>query len=157
MLNKVIIQGRLVKDPEIRQTQSGVSCAIFCLAVDRDYVPKGQEKQADFINCIAWRQTADFVGKTFQKGRMMIVEGSLQTRSYTDKNGSNRTITEVMVSNVYFSDSKPTASQNVQGARNQSKANNTNTNQNSQQQPHNAQYSQENLPPVDDFSDDLPY
>ena len=110
MLNKVILMGRLVADPELKATVSGVSVASFRLAVDRNYLPKGAEKQADFIPCVAWRQTAEFVGRHFSKGRMIAVEGSLQSRSYEDKTGAKRTAYEVIVEQVYFADSKPQAS-----------------------------------------------
>ena len=85
MINKAIIMGRLVADPEVRQTPSGVSCCQFTVAVNRDYVQQGQARQADFISVVAWRQTAEFVGKYFSKGKMIIVEGSMRTRTYDDK------------------------------------------------------------------------
>ena len=98
MLNRVILMGRLVADPELRQTGSGVSVATFRVAVDRNYQPKGSaERQADFIPCVAWRQTAEFISKYFAKGRMIAVEGSLQSRNYEDKTGAKRTAYEVMV------------------------------------------------------------
>ena len=107
MLNKTILQGRLVADPELRHTASGVAVATFRLAVDRDFKNKDTgERQADFITCVAWRQTALFVEKYFSKGRMAIVEGKLQTRTYDDKDGVRRYVTEVVADNVYFGDSK---------------------------------------------------
>lgn len=102
MLNLSLLQGRLVADPEIRQTPGGVSVATFRLAVDRNYQQNGQ-RQADFINCVAWRGTAEFIGKYFGKGDMCLVEGSLQSRNYEDKNGAKRTAYEVIVDHVYFS------------------------------------------------------
>lgn len=102
MLNLSVLQGRLVADPEIRQTPGGVSVATFRLAVDRNYQQNGQ-RQADFINCVAWRGTAEFIGKYFGKGDMCLVEGSLQSRNYEDKNGAKRTAYEVIVDHVYFS------------------------------------------------------
>lgn len=105
MLNKVILMGRLVADPELRQTANEVSVCSFRIAVDRNY-SKEQEKQTDFINIVAWRGTADFVSRYFSKGKMIIVEGSIQTRSYQDKDGQKRTAVEVNASNVMFGESK---------------------------------------------------
>lgn len=107
MLNSVTLMGRLVADPELKTTQNGTSVASFRLAVERNYAPQGQERQADFIPCVAWRQTAEFIGKYFTKGRMIAVEGSLQSRNYEDKNGQKRTAIEVIVERVHFADSKP--------------------------------------------------
>lgn len=107
MLNNVTLMGRLVADPELKTTQNGISVAAFRLAVERNYAPQGQERQADFIPCVAWRQTAEFISKYFAKGRMIAVEGSLQSRNYEDKNGQKRTAYEVIVDQAYFADSKP--------------------------------------------------
>ena len=99
--------GRLVADPELRQTPNGIAVASFRLAVDRNYQTKGSgERQADFINCVAWRQTGEFVGKYFTKGRMAVVSGRLQIRGWTDKDGSKRRTAEVNADHVYFGDSK---------------------------------------------------
>ena len=107
MLNHITIMGRLVRDPELRRTGSGVAVASFCVAVDRDFAPKdGGERKADFINCVAWRQTGEFVSKYFTKGRMAVVSGRLQIRSWTDKDGNKRRTAEVVADNVYFGDSK---------------------------------------------------
>ena len=106
MLNKIILMGRLTRDPELRRTKSGTAVASFSLAVDRDYKAKGAEKETDFIDIVAWRNTAEFVSKYFAKGRMAVVEGRLQVRSYTDKDGSNRRVAEVVADNIYFGDSK---------------------------------------------------
>lgn len=107
MLNKIFLQGRLVADPEMRHTPSGVAVASFRLAVDRDFKNKETgEKQADFINVVAWRQTGEFVSRFFTKGRMAVIEGRLQMRDYTDKEGNKRTAAEVVADNVYFGDSK---------------------------------------------------
>ncbi len=105
MLNKIVIMGRLVRDPEKRITQSGVSVCNFTLAVDRDYT-NGDQKETDFIDCVAWRNSGDFVAKYFSKGRMAVVAGRLQIRKYTDKEGNNRTAAEIVADNVYFGDSK---------------------------------------------------
>ena len=107
MLNHIVIMGRLTRDPELRRTGSGVAVASFSLAVDRDFAPKdGGERETDFIDCVAWRQTGEFVSKYFAKGRMAVVSGRLQIRSWTDKDGNKRRTAEVVADNVYFGDSK---------------------------------------------------
>ena len=107
MLNHITLMGRLVRDPELRRTGSGVAVASFRVAVDRDYSPKdGGERKADFIDCVAWRQTGEFISKYFAKGRMIVVDGRLEMRDWTDKDGNKRTTAEVIVSNAYFGDSK---------------------------------------------------
>ena len=107
MLNHIIIMGRLTRDPELRRTGSGVAVASFTVAVDRDFSPKdGGEKETDFIDCVAWRQTGEFVSKYFTKGRMAVVSGRLQIRSWTDKDGNKRRTAEIVADNVYFGDSK---------------------------------------------------
>ena len=106
MLNRVILMGRLTKDPELKQTPNNVSVATFSLAVDRNYQADKDNKQTDFINIVAWRHTAEFVGKYFTKGQLVAVEGSIQTRSYQDKDGNNRTVFEVVADQVYFAEKK---------------------------------------------------
>lgn len=107
MLNHITIMGRLVRDPELRTTQSGTSVTSFTLAVDRDFKSRESgEKSTDFIDVVAWRQTAEFVCKYFAKGRMAIAEGRLQIREWKDKDGNNRRTAEVVAENVYFGDSK---------------------------------------------------
>ncbi len=107
MLNHITIMGRLTRDPDLRYTQSQTPVASFTLAVDRDYAPKdGGEKQTDFIDCVAWRSTAEFVSKYFSKGRMAVVSGRLQLRDWTDKDGNKRRSAEVVAENIYFGDSK---------------------------------------------------
>jgi len=107
MLNHIVIMGRLTRDPEVRYTQSQLPVASFTVAVDRDFSGKaGGEKQTDFINCVAWRQTAEFVNKYFHKGSMIVVSGRLQIRQYQDKEGNNRTAAEVVADNVYFGESR---------------------------------------------------
>lgn len=107
MLNKIFLQGRLVADPELRHTQNGVAVASFRIAVDRDFKDRETgERKADFINIVAWRQTAEFVSRFLAKGRLVIVEGKLQTRDYTDRDGNRRYATEVVADNVYFGDSR---------------------------------------------------
>ncbi len=108
MLNKIALMGRLVRDPELRNTPSGAAVANFTLAVDRDFKNKETgEKETDFINIQAWRGTAEFVSKFFAKGRMAVVEGRLQMRNYTDKKENKRTVAEVVADSVYFGDSQP--------------------------------------------------
>ena len=110
MLNHITIMGRLTRDPELRRTQSGLAVASFALAVDRDYTSKdSNEKETDFIECVAWRGTAEFVSKYFTKGRMAVVDGSLQMRDWTDKDGNKRRSAEVVAGSVYFADSKNAA------------------------------------------------
>lgn len=107
MLNHIVIMGRLTKDPELRTTQSGVSVTSFTLAVDRDFKNKDSgEKSTDFIDVVAWRQTAEFVCKYFSKGRMAVAEGRLQIRDWKDRDGNNRRSAEIVADNVYFGDSK---------------------------------------------------
>ena len=106
MLNHIVLMGRLARDPELRRTQSGVSVTSFRLACDRDFRTQSGEKETDWIDVVAWRGTAEFVSKYFQKGRMAIVEGRLQTRDWTDKEGNKRTAVEVVADNIYFGDSK---------------------------------------------------
>ena len=106
MLNVAIIMGRLTRDPELRRTQSGKPVAGFTVAVDRDYAPEGQEKETDFIDCVAWQGTAEFVDKYFKKGSMIVVNGRLQIRGWTDKDGNKRRTAEIVASNVYFGESK---------------------------------------------------
>ena len=107
MLNHIVIMGRLTRDPELRRTGSGIAVASFTLAVDRDFSPKdGGERETDFIDCVAWRQTGEFVSKYFTKGRMAVVSGRLQIRNWNDKDGNKRRSAEVVADNVYFGDSK---------------------------------------------------
>ena len=106
MLNHIVIMGRLTRDPELRRTGSGIAVASFSLAVDRDFAPKdGGNRETDFIDCVAWRQTGEFVSKYFTKGRMAVVSGRLQIRQWTDKDGNNRRSAEIVADNVYFGDS----------------------------------------------------
>ena len=110
MLNRIIIMGRLVRDPELRTTQSGVSVTSFTLAVDRDFKNRDSgEKSTDFIDVVAWRQTGEFVSKYFTKGSMAVVSGRLQMRDWTDRDGNRRKSAEVVADNVYFGESKGTS------------------------------------------------
>ena len=107
MLNHITIMGRLTRDPELRRTGSGIAVASFTVAVDRDFASRESgERETDFIDCVAWRQTGEFVSKYFTKGRMAVVEGRLQIRDWTDQNGGKRRSAEVVADNVYFGDSK---------------------------------------------------
>lgn len=123
-LNHITIMGRMVRDPELRRTGSGIPVARFCLAVDRDYNPKdGGEKEVDFIDCVAWRQSGEFVSKYFQKGSMAVVSGRLQIRTWTDNDGNKRRNAEVVADSVYFGDSKkPSEGNSTYQAQNSSQA-----------------------------------
>ena len=114
MLNKIIIMGRLTRDPELRRTGSGTAVTSFSLACDRDFKSQSGEKETDFIEVVAWKNTAEFVSKYFSKGRMAVVEGRLQIRDWTDKAGNKRTTAEVVAENVYFADSKRSESNDNQ-------------------------------------------
>jgi single-strand DNA-binding protein len=101
-MNIVAIMGRLTADPELRTTSNGTSVTSFTVAVDRDYAPQGKERETDFLNVVAWRGTADFINRFFRKGKMIAIVGSLQTRSYEDKNGNKRTVTEIIADKATF-------------------------------------------------------
>ena len=113
MLNVVAIMGRLVADPELRTTGNGTNVCSFRIACDRNFAQKGQERQADFIDVVAWRQSAEFICKYFQKGSLVAVEGSLQSRQYQDKNGNNRTAVEVVANQINFAGGKKPGGQPV--------------------------------------------
>ena len=106
MLNRIIVMGRMTRDPELRRTGSGTAVVSFSLAVDRDFKSQSGEKETDFIDVVAWRNTAEFVSKYFSKGRMAVVEGRLQLRDWTDKDGNKRRTAEIVADSVYFGDSK---------------------------------------------------
>ena len=114
MLNHITIMGRFTRDPELRRTGSGVAVASFTLAVDRDFTGgDGKEKEVDFIDCVAWRNTAEHVAKHFTKGRMAVAAGRLQIRSWTDKEGNKRRTAEVVADTFYFADSNPNKGNNA--------------------------------------------
>ena len=121
-MNQVVLMGRLTRDPELRHTQSGTAVASFTLAVDRGYASRdGGDRQTDFIDCVAWRNTAEFVSKYFVKGQMAAVTGRLQIRDWTDRDGNKRRSAEVVVDNVYFTESKKSreaAGYNAPGQKN---------------------------------------
>ena len=106
MLNHIVIMGRLVRDVELRRTGSGIACANFTVAVDRDFGSQEGQKETDFIDCVAWRQTGEFVSKYFGKGSMIVVSGRLQIRGWTDKDGNKRKTAEIVANNCYFGGSK---------------------------------------------------
>ena len=107
MLNRTIMMGRLTRDPELRNTQTGIPVCSFSIACDRNFKNANGERETDFFDCAAWRQTAEFVSRHFTKGRMAVVEGRLQNRDWTDKEGNKRRTTELIADNVYFGDSRP--------------------------------------------------
>ncbi len=152
MLNVIAIVGRLVADPELRTTPAGVNVCRFRIACDRSYVQKGQERQADFIDIVAWRQQADFVSQYFQKGSMIAVEGSLQTRQYQDKQGSNRTAVEVVAKNISFAGAKRQDSQSAPSYEQQT----TSYVKQSKEQSGFAQGSADDFSVISD-NDDLPF
>ena len=162
MLNKIFIMGRLTRDPELRRTQSGTAVTSFSLAVDRDYKSQSGEKETDFIDVVAWRSTAEFVSKYFQKGSMIAIEGSLQTRQYQDKNGNNRTATEVLASQVSFCGGKAAEKPSVRDFDQQTENHVREANaahsapQKSQNVPEYSQGSADDFSLIDD-SEDLPF
>ena len=114
MLNRIIVMGRMTRDPELRRTNSGTAAASFTVAVDRDFKSQSGEKETDFIDVVAWRNTAEFVSKYFSKGRMAVVEGRLQIRDWTDKDGNKRRTAEIVADSVYFGDSKRDGGETVE-------------------------------------------
>ena len=158
MLNIVALMGRLVYDPELKTTQNGTNVCSFRIAVDRSFTRQGEERKADFIDVTAWRQTAEFVSKYFQKGSMIAIEGSLHTRQYQDKQGSNRTALEVLANHISFAGSKAAEKPAVHDFDQQTK-NYTNEAKAAQNAPQGQQYAQGD---ADDFIDvtddgDLPF
>lgn len=115
MLNRIIVMGRMTRDPELRRTNSGTAVASFTVAVDRDFKSQSGEKETDFIDAVAWRNTAEFVSKYFSKGRMAVVDGRLQLRDWTDKDGNKRRSAEIVADSVYFGDSKRDGGDNPAG------------------------------------------
>lgn len=152
-MNKAILVGRLTADPELKATTNGVNVCSFSVAVNRRFARAGEERKADFINCVAWRQTAEFICNYFAKGRMIGLVGSIQTRDWTDNEGKKRYATEVIVDEAYFTDSKPSSDG---GARTQQPW------QQSAQTEQQAPQSFDSLPDGADFmpgisDDDLPF
>lgn len=157
MLNVIAIVGRLVADPELRTTPAGYSVCSFRIACDRSYVQQGQQRQADFIDVVAWRQQADFVSKYFQKGSMIAIDGSLQTRNYQDKNGNSRTAVEVVANNISFAGAKRQDGQSAPSYEQQTK-NHVQQAKAAQnvQQPTYTQGSMDDFAVIND-NDDLPF
>ncbi len=118
MLNVAVLTGRLVADPELRHTPNGVAVVSFRIAVDRSYAKSGTERQTDFIDIVAWRNTAEFVCKYFRKGQLISVQGSIQTRNYTDRDGNKRTAVEVVADNAHFTESKRSSESGNYGSDN---------------------------------------
>lgn len=157
MLNVVAIMGRLVADPELRTTQQGTNVCTFRIACERSYTPKGQQRQADFVDIVAWGKTAEFICKFFQKGSMIAIDGSIQTRHYQGKDGSNRTAVEVVANNISFAGAKAAEKPAARGFDQQTQ-NYTHEEKAAQSAPQPA-YTQGNM---DDFAvisdtDDLPF
>ena len=152
MLNHIVIMGRLTRDPELRRTGSGIAVASFTVAVDRDFGGRdGGEKETDFIDCVAWRQTGEYVSKYFTKGRMAVVSGRLQIRAWTDKEGNKRRSAEVVVDNIYFGDSR----RDSEGTSNYSNSYNNNSGYNSSPAPapsYGGGYSAPAAAPASDFA-----
>lgn len=145
MINNVVLMGRLVSDPELRTTPAGNSVTAFSIAVDRDYVKAGTERQADFIDIVAWRNTAEFICKYFQKGQMIAIQGYIQTRTYTDKQGNNRKAVEVLAERVSFC------------GRKESKENPSNKTPTQKEEAPPRQSKIEDFTPADFSDDDLPF
>ena len=153
MLNHIVIMGRLTRDPELRRTGSGVAVASFTLAVDRDFAPKdGGERETDFIDCVAWRQTGEFVSKYFTKGRMAVVSGRLQIRGWTDKDGNKRRSAEIVADNVYFGDSRRDSESGNSSYSNNSYGGNNSSNICSAPAPSYGGYSAPASAPASDFA-----
>lgn len=158
MLNVVAIMGRLVADPELRTTQQGTNVCTFLIACERSYTPKGQQRQADFVDIVAWGKTAEFICKFFQKGSMIAIDGSIQTRNYQGKDGSNRTAVEVLANHISFAGPKAAEKPAVHDFDQQTK-NYINEAKAAQNAPQGQQYAQGD---ADDFIDvtddgDLPF
>ena len=153
MLNHIVIMGRLTRDPELRRTGSGVAVTSFSLAVDRDFAPKdGGERETDFIDCVAWRQTGEFVSKYFTKGSMIVVSGRLQIRNWNDKDGNKRRSAEVVADNVYFGESKRSAESNSSYGGNAYGGNSYGSNAYSAPAPSYGGYSAPASAPASDFA-----
>ncbi|MCD8383058.1 MAG: single-stranded DNA-binding protein [Clostridiales bacterium] len=154
MLNRIILMGRLTRDPELRRTQSGVAVASFSLAVDRDFADKSTGTRAtDFIDIVAWRGTAEFVSKYFSKGRMAVVEGRLQIRDWQDRDGNKRRSAEVVADNVYFGDSKRDSDGGSYGNRSTGSYGGGSNNGYAPAAPQNNSYSAPSAPVVSEFAE----
>jgi len=165
MLNKAIIMGRLTRDPELKYTQSQLPVVSFSVAVDRDFVRQGEQRETDFLNVVAWRSTAEFIAKWFHKGSMIVVEGKLQTRKWQDKYEQKRTEIEIIADNVYFGDSKRSddsgdygrsAAPSYQPTSYQTSSYQPNPYQQAPAAPAAPAYSND-FRPLDDSEDDVPF
>lgn len=155
MLNVVVLTGRLVADPELKHTSSDLPVTSFSIAVNRKFVKSGEERQADFIDIVAWRSTAEFICKYFKKGNLIAIEGSIQTRTYQDKDGKNRKVFEVIANNVHFVESKKDSEYNQENYNNY----NNNYSNNSQKSPDLSPYSSGDDSDFEaiDSDEDLPF
>lgn len=155
MLNVVVLTGRLVADPELKHTSSDLPVTSFSIAVNRKFVKSGEERQADFIDIVAWRSTAEFICKYFKKGNLIAIEGSIQTRTYQDKDGKNRKVFEVIANNVHFVESKKDSEYNQENYNNY----NSNYSNNSQKSPDLSPYSSGDDSDFEaiDSDEDLPF
>ena len=162
MLNKIIIHGRLTRDPELRTTQSGTPVASFTVACDRDFSDQSGDRQADFIDCVAWRSGAEFVSKYFHKGQMILVEGRLTSRKWTDKDGNKRTSWEIIADHTYFGEPKREDRSDSYGGY-QAAPSSTGNSYNpppssySSAQPPAQQYKQQTFTELDDSDGELPF
>lgn len=154
MLNHIVIMGRLVRDPELRRTGSGIAVTSFRVAVDRDFGGRNEngERETDFIDCVAWRQTGEFVSKYFTKGSMIVVSGRLQIRNWNDKEGNKRTSAEVVADNVYFGESRRSASESNSSYGGNSYGNNNYASSYSAPAPSYGSYSAPAAAPASDFA-----
>lgn len=155
MLNVVVLTGRLVADPELKHTSSDLPVTSFSIAVNRKFVKSGEERQADFIDIVAWRSTAEFICKYFKKGNLIAIEGSIQTRTYQDKDSKNRKVFEVIANNVHFVESKKDSEYNQENYNNY----NSNYSNNSQKSPDLSPYSSGDDSDFEsiDSDEDLPF
>ena len=153
MLNHIVVMGRLTRDPELRRTGSGIAVTSFSVAVDRDFPNKESgERETDFIDCVAWRSTGEFVSKYFQKGSMAVVSGRLQMRSWTDKDGNKRRTAEIVADNVYFGDSRRDSESGNSSYSNNSYGGNNSSNSYSAPAPSYGGYSAPASAPASDFA-----
>ena len=153
MLNHIVVMGRLTRDPELRRTGSGIAVTSFTVAVDRDFSNKESgERETDFIDCVAWRQTGEFVSKYFTKGRMAVVSGRLQIRGWTDKDGNKRRSAEIVADNVYFGDSRRDSESGNSSYGNNSYGGNNSSNSYSAPAPSYGGYSAPASAPASDFA-----
>lgn len=163
MLNRVVLVGRLTKDPDLRYTASGVAVANFTIAVNRPFSNQQGEREADFINCVIWRKPAENLANYMGKGSLIGVDGRIQTRSYDNQDGQRVYVTEIVADSVQFLESRNSKSNQPQGGGQGSGGYQDNQYQNQQQAPSNNQYSQptgspnESMEPIDISDDDLPF